>query len=381
MTADEHTPLLADGMQPSAVAETDVDVSVVPKSNTNAGSILVTRLRSRPRGQPPQNIGHRGYKAAFPENTMASFRGALAAGADAIETDVHLSKDGVVVLSHDPTLKRCFGVDRRIADCYWEYLATLRTLREPHEPMPRLVELLGWLAEEGREGVWLLLDIKPDDDPTAIIPAIAEAIDSVPPAKGHPWSERVVLGGWNETWLRLLAEHLPGYPLAFISFSLLHAQRFLKPDFPYPVHFNLFQPALLGPVGCRFRRSAVRAGRLVFAWTVNEPLWMDWCACQPENAAISGVVTDEVTKLGEVLKGPKCGAGGDDDGNECDDEAEQVVVRKMREEYGLGQKIRLYAKAVLLQTAAAVLSVVLWRWLNKRGTRKMKGQRGEVKIT
>jgi len=108
---------------------------------------------------------------------------------------------------------------------------------------------------------------------------------------------------------------------------------------------------------------------------------MDWCACQPENAAISGVVTDEVTKLGEVLKGPKCGAGGDDDGNECDDEAEQVVVRKMREEYGLGQKIRLYAKAVLLQTAAAVLSVVLWRWLNKRGTRKTKGQRGEVKIT
>ena len=73
---------------------------MVPKSNTNAGSILVTRLRSRPRGQPPQNIGHRGYKAAFPENTMASFRGALAAGADAIETDVHLSKDGVVVLSH-----------------------------------------------------------------------------------------------------------------------------------------------------------------------------------------------------------------------------------------------------------------------------------------
>ena len=48
----------------------------------------------------PQCIGHRGYKAAFPENTMAGFRGAVDIGAHAIETDVHISKDGVVVLSH-----------------------------------------------------------------------------------------------------------------------------------------------------------------------------------------------------------------------------------------------------------------------------------------
>jgi len=109
---------------------------------------------------------------------------------------------------------------------------------------------------------------------------------------------------------------------------------------------------------------------------------MDWCACQSEDAAISGVVTDEVAKLGEVLKRPKCGAGDDDDdGDGCDDGAEQVVVMTVREEYGLGQKIKLYAKAVLLQTAAAVLSVVLWRWLNRRGTRKTRVQGEEVKAT
>jgi glycerophosphoryl diester phosphodiesterase len=48
----------------------------------------------------PQSIGHRGYKAKFPENTMAAFRGAVETGVHAIETDVHLTKDGVVVLSH-----------------------------------------------------------------------------------------------------------------------------------------------------------------------------------------------------------------------------------------------------------------------------------------
>jgi hypothetical protein len=48
----------------------------------------------------PQAIAHRGYKAVHPENTMASFRGAVEIGANAIETDIHLSKDGEVVLSH-----------------------------------------------------------------------------------------------------------------------------------------------------------------------------------------------------------------------------------------------------------------------------------------
>lgn len=48
----------------------------------------------------PQAIAHRGYKAKFPENTMGAFRGAIEVGAHAIETDLHLSKDDVVVISH-----------------------------------------------------------------------------------------------------------------------------------------------------------------------------------------------------------------------------------------------------------------------------------------
>jgi glycerophosphoryl diester phosphodiesterase len=48
----------------------------------------------------PQAIAHRGYRSKFPENSMAAFKGAVAAGADAVETDLHLTKDGVIVLSH-----------------------------------------------------------------------------------------------------------------------------------------------------------------------------------------------------------------------------------------------------------------------------------------
>jgi glycerophosphoryl diester phosphodiesterase len=55
---------------------------------------------------PPVIIGHRGYRAEYPENTPASFSAAIAAGADMIELDVTLSKDRKVVVIHDDTLNR-----------------------------------------------------------------------------------------------------------------------------------------------------------------------------------------------------------------------------------------------------------------------------------
>jgi glycerophosphoryl diester phosphodiesterase len=54
----------------------------------------------------PLLIGHRGYPALCPENTLASFEGAMQAGCDMIELDVTLTKDRKVVVIHDDTLDR-----------------------------------------------------------------------------------------------------------------------------------------------------------------------------------------------------------------------------------------------------------------------------------
>ncbi len=51
-------------------------------------------------------FAHRGYSGRYPENTMEAFRGAYEAGADGIELDVQLSKDGQIVIIHDETLDR-----------------------------------------------------------------------------------------------------------------------------------------------------------------------------------------------------------------------------------------------------------------------------------
>lgn len=91
---------------------------------------------------------------------MGAFAGAVHIGAHAIETDVHITKDDVVVLSHDATLKRCFGRPEKLIDVDWSYVSTLQTLAEPKQYMPRLIDLLEFLAMPEHGDVWLLLDIK-----------------------------------------------------------------------------------------------------------------------------------------------------------------------------------------------------------------------------
>lgn len=62
------------------------------------------------------SYAHRGASEYAPENTMSSFYLGLEQGANGIETDVRRTKDGVLVLFHDQTLKRVIGETGRVAD-------------------------------------------------------------------------------------------------------------------------------------------------------------------------------------------------------------------------------------------------------------------------
>ena len=57
----------------------------------------------------PNIIGHRGMPSMFVENTVLSVMGAYAAGADAIETDIYLSADGEIFVTHDGGMERLFN--------------------------------------------------------------------------------------------------------------------------------------------------------------------------------------------------------------------------------------------------------------------------------
>ncbi|KAL4883582.1 PLC-like phosphodiesterase [Aspergillus karnatakaensis] len=281
----------------------------------------------------PQAIAHRGYKAAHPENTMAAFRGAVQVGAHAIETDVHLSKDGVVVLCHDVTLKRCFGDPRKVADCTWEDLSKLRTVDQAKEPLPRLADLLLYLAEPQNEHMWILLDIKPHDDPELLCSGIANAVSSVP-TTGRPWSERIVLAVWKGEWISICRQHMPGFQNAVTTFSPKYASAMLEvPN----VHLSLFNHGFATNRGSRIRQSAKGNSRMIFSWSDNEDIWM---ARSIQND-IDGVITDDPNRFMEL-----CGRWGEEG------------VRDKASKRTMGQKVQWVLLNVLILVYEVVSLVI-----------------------
>ena len=76
-----------------------------------------------------KNIAHRGFSGRYPENTMLAFEKALEAGAEGIEFDVHLTKDGQLVIIHDELLDRTTDGKGLVAD--WRSSTALAGGRTP----------------------------------------------------------------------------------------------------------------------------------------------------------------------------------------------------------------------------------------------------------
>src|SRR6187200_2457904 len=67
------------------------------------------------RSARPLVFAHRGGSALAPENTLAAFDNGLALGADGLELDLHLSRDGIVVVHHDGMLERTTNLQGAVA--------------------------------------------------------------------------------------------------------------------------------------------------------------------------------------------------------------------------------------------------------------------------
>ncbi|MEE1941823.1 glycerophosphodiester phosphodiesterase [Streptomyces sp. TRM 70361] len=215
-------------------------------------------------------VAHRGHPYRERENTLASVRAALAAGADAVEVDVRLTADGTPVLLHDATLERLWGVDRP--------LAAVRD-RELPAGVPALGEALAAVATA--PGTRLLVDLP---DPAAVPAAVAEVR-----AAGAP--ERVYWCGGPAALLAVRAAE-PGAELALtwqraapVRPTLLAA---LRPAW-LNYRFGLLGPALVA----RARRDGAR----VSCWTPDTGRTMRRLVA----LGVDSVTTNRVDVLRAVL--------------------------------------------------------------------------------
>jgi glycerophosphoryl diester phosphodiesterase len=84
-------------------------------------------------------VGHRGVRNSYTENTLKAMQKAINEGADAVECDVRLSKDGVAVICHNSNLKEVYGIDKHVHELNF---TELRELRSPtNDKIPSLEEV------------------------------------------------------------------------------------------------------------------------------------------------------------------------------------------------------------------------------------------------
>jgi glycerophosphoryl diester phosphodiesterase len=114
---------------------------------------------------PPLIIAHRGDSALRPENTLASFASALEVGADIVELDVQLTRDGHAIVIHDPSVERTTNGKGRVAELTLQELRSLSAGYASRfgdafrgERLPTLGEALAFLKGRAR----VLIEIKPE---------------------------------------------------------------------------------------------------------------------------------------------------------------------------------------------------------------------------
>lgn len=232
---------------------------------------------------------HRGASAEAPENTLAAFRAAEAAGADGIELDIQLSRDGVPVVIHDDTVQRT--TDGR-GDVGGLRLRQLRQLDAGSwfspafsgEPVPTLEEVLAWAG--GR--VRLNLEVKA----ARAADALLELLPAFPEAD-------VLISSFNLRLLEALRLRDERLPLALVTDTrfwrrLLKRAAALRAESLHPRH-ELVSRSLV--------QACHRGGLRIYPWTVNFPER----SLKLSRLGVDGVFSDDPRRLDAALRGTGSG--------------------------------------------------------------------------
>ncbi len=196
----------------------------------------------------PLIIGHRGASAVAPENTIAAFEAAIEAGADGIEFDVRLSRDGVPVVIHDETLYRTAGVRRRVADMSADQLSGF--------DVPSLAQLFELFKSND---LILYLEMKEVE--------VAEKCCRL--IEQYRFKDRVIFECFEHSTLRIVKNidsTLKIAPLFQPPVSFILKRALTAAADEIALHHRLTNKRLV--------QSAREAGLQVVTWTVDDPSWV-----------------------------------------------------------------------------------------------------------
>jgi glycerophosphoryl diester phosphodiesterase len=217
----------------------------------------------------PLIIGHRGASAVAPENTIAAFEAAIAAGADGIEFDVRLAGDGVPVVIHDETLYRTAGVRGHVADMSCNELNQF--------DVPSVAQVFELFKSNE-----LILCLEMKGQELQLAQACCRLIEQ------HRLQDRVVLSCFGHSALQTVKS---------IDSTLRTAALFQSPS-----AFIVEKSIAVGAseitlhhrlVNDRLVQKARLAGLEVVTWTVDDPVWVK----RAQETGIHALITNNPSAL------------------------------------------------------------------------------------
>jgi glycerophosphoryl diester phosphodiesterase len=257
-------------------------------------------------GQTIQVHGHRGARAMRPENTLPAFEYAIAQGVDALELDMAVTKDNVIVVSHDPVLEApvCTGPREKAVI----HELTLAEVREwdcgakqnpafpkqqavPGTKMPTLEEVFA-LAPKGK--FLFNIETKSFVDKPELTPPPEEFARMVLAAiRRHHLEARVVLQSFDFRTLIAMKKLAPQ-----IKLSALYS----GPAKDFVAIGREAGAGIVSPLAALVTveqvKAAHAAGMEVLPWTVNTPEEWERLA----NAGVDGIISDDPAALIAWLK-------------------------------------------------------------------------------
>lgn len=229
-------------------------------------------------------IAHRGASAQAPENTMCSFELALQQGADGLELDVQLTRDGELIVIHDETLNRTTNGKGYVFQHTYDELSGLDagswfSKEFCHARIPRLEEVLDLL-----KGTDKLLNIELK---TGIVPYVGIESTLVELLKRYLYTN-IVVSSFNHYSLRTLKTIAPD-----IRIGALYSAGFVEP-WLYGKHLQVYSlhPFYLNIIP-ELVTGCCNAGIALFPWTVDKPDDMK----KMLNANVEAIITNNPAVL------------------------------------------------------------------------------------
>lgn len=246
---------------------------------------------------------HRGLAQTHAENTDTAFSHALSHGADWIETDVNTTSDGVVVVFHDPTLKRVAGHVGAIKDMTWEQLKSLEM--KDGGTIPRLEDTLRAFPT-----IRFNVDLKDAGSAEKIVPVLLAtgAHDRVRLAS---FSGRRLRQAYAEAQKAGIHLTMSASPVAVALFYVISRVSPRLWSWLLPFLRRVFLPfdSLQIPLHLRcagrtlriadraFVEAAHQAGLEVHVWTVDDERTMRELIA----LGVDGIITNHADKLSQIL--------------------------------------------------------------------------------